>query len=86
MSARTRYRCSACGNLTRFDVVATRRVREFQHYTVGGQLAIDDEELIEEAVESVTCRWCGASGESIETVAVEELGTRVEELDSEGSS
>jgi uncharacterized protein CbrC (UPF0167 family) len=61
-----RYRCSACGNLTRFDVVATRRTSAFHHYSVGGELTVEEEELLEERVERVTCRWCGASGESIE--------------------
>ena len=27
-----RYRCSGCGNLTRFDVVVTRRTRAFHHF------------------------------------------------------
>ena len=31
-----RYRCASCGNLTRFDVVATVRTKAFHHYTVGG--------------------------------------------------
>ena len=35
----TRYRCTSCGNLTRFDVTATRTVKAFHHYTVGGGLA-----------------------------------------------
>lgn len=61
-----RYKCAACGNLTRFDVVATRRTRAFHHYTVGGELAIEDESVLDETVESVTCRWCGASGDRIE--------------------
>jgi hypothetical protein len=63
----TRYRCSACGNLTRFTVTTTRRTRAFHHFTLGGELAIEDEEVLEEAVEDVTCRWCGA------TAAVEAL-------------
>ena len=67
----TRYRCAACGNLTRFDVVATRRTRAFHHYTVGGELSVDDEEVIEEHVEEVTCRWCGATGDQIEEVALD---------------
>ena len=33
-----RYRCSTCGNLTRFDVTTSRRLRSFHHYTVGGEL------------------------------------------------
>lgn len=65
----TRYRCAACGNLTRFDVVATRRTRAFHHYTVGGELTVEDEALLDQQVESITCRWCGATGDRIETVA-----------------
>jgi hypothetical protein len=63
-----RYRCGACGNLTRFDVVTTRRTSAFHHYSVGGDLTVEDEQLLEETVERVTCRWCGASGESIEAL------------------
>ena len=62
----TRYRCSACGNLTRFDVVASRRTRAYHHFSVGGELSVEDEELLDEQVERVTCRWCGASGPQIE--------------------
>jgi hypothetical protein len=64
-----RYRCSGCGNLTRFDVVTTRRTSAFHHYTVGGDLQIEDETVLEEQVQAVTCRWCGASGDRIETGA-----------------
>jgi hypothetical protein len=61
-----RYRCGACGNLTRFDVLTTRRTSAFHHYSVGGELTIEEEQLLEENVERVTCRWCGASGDAIE--------------------
>ena len=67
-----RYRCSVCGNLTRFDVVATRRTRAFHHFSVGGDLTVEDEEVIDERIDSVECRWCGASGDAIETVPVDE--------------
>jgi hypothetical protein len=67
-----RYRCSSCGNLTRFDVVATRRTSAYHHYSVGGDLSVEEEELLEERVERVTCRWCGASGDAIETLAADE--------------
>ena len=67
-----RYRCAACGNVTRFDVTATRRTRAFHHYTIGGDLTVEDEEVLEEAVESVSCRWCG-SPKAVE-VLVEEAG------------
>jgi hypothetical protein len=61
----TRYRCGGCGNVTRFDVVATRRTRAFHHYTIGGDLELEDVEVLDERVEQVTCRWCGASGDKI---------------------
>lgn len=60
-----RYRCNACGNLTRFDVFESRRTRSFYHYTLGGDLNVEEEEVIEEEVERVVCRWCG-SADSIE--------------------
>ncbi|HEY9556361.1 MAG TPA: hypothetical protein VIR58_06485 [Acidimicrobiales bacterium] len=66
-----RYRCSACGNLTRFDVTTTRRVRSFHHYTVGGELTVEDAEVLDEQVEEVLCRWCGTG------TAVEELADQV---------
>jgi hypothetical protein len=67
-----RYRCAACGNLTRFDVVTTRRTRAFHHYSVGGELAVEDETVLAEHVEEVICRWCGAGGDRIETVPAEQ--------------
>jgi uncharacterized protein CbrC (UPF0167 family) len=63
-----RYRCTACGNLTRFDLVTTRRTRAFHHYNLGGDLEVEEEDVLDEQVEQVTCRWCNASGSSIETV------------------
>jgi hypothetical protein len=68
----TRYRCRACGNLTRFDVVATARTRAFWHYSVGGDLKVEDEEVLDRRVERVTCRWCAASGDQIEELSVAE--------------
>ena len=57
-----RYRCTSCGNLTRFDVTATRRTRSFHHYTVGGELTVERTEVLAEEVEAVECTWCGPSG------------------------
>lgn len=63
-----RYRCDGCGNLTRFDVTVTRRTKEFRHFTVGGEFEVESVEILAEDVESVTCRWCGATGDRIETI------------------
>ena len=56
-----RYRCTACGNLTRFDVTSTRRTRAFHHYTVGGELRIESEDVLDEEIDEVSCRWCGTA-------------------------
>jgi hypothetical protein len=62
-----RYRCTACGNLTRFDVVSTRRTRAFHHYDMAGEVAIEDEQVLSESVDDVLCRWCG-TGASVEVL------------------
>jgi hypothetical protein len=65
----TRYRCTACGNLTRFDVTMTRQTRSFHHYTVGGDLSIEETEVLVEDLESVVCRWCGPGAAVVEITA-----------------
>jgi len=55
------YRCEACGNKTRFDVIETKRVRAFHHYSLGGELSIEEEQLLERKLEKVVCRWCGSA-------------------------
>ena len=69
--ATTAYRCAHCGNKTRFDVVDRVRRRRFHHYTLGGELAIEDEDVLEQETERVTCRWCDRS-DGIETVTIDE--------------
>ncbi|HUF32714.1 MAG TPA: hypothetical protein VMN58_05855 [Acidimicrobiales bacterium] len=66
----TRYRCNACGNVTRFDVTLRCRTRSFHHYSVGGDLVVEETEVLEEEVEDVSCRWCG-SGRAVEAIAAE---------------
>ena len=66
-----RYRCAACGNLTRFDVTTTRRTKGFHHYTVGGELKVEDEQVLSESVEEVVCRWCG-HGRAVEVMEEEQ--------------
>ena len=69
--AHPRYRCTACGNLTRFEVTVTRRTRSFHHFTVGGDLSIEDTEVLSSDVESVVCRWCGTASSVVEIDGVE---------------
>jgi len=67
-----RYRCGLCGNLTRFDVVERKRIRSFYHYTLGGLLSVDEEEVLDRQIEEVRCRWCNSS-ENVESVPALEV-------------
>ena len=58
--------------MTRFDVVGSRRTRAFHHYNMAGELTVEEETVLDERIEQVTCRWCGASGDAIERVPIEE--------------
>ena len=31
----------------------------FHHYSIGGELTIEEEDVLDERIEQVTCRWCG---------------------------
>ena len=61
-TADTRWRCRQCGNLTRFDVVRSARVKEFVHLDLAGEPRVEDSEVLAETLEEVRCRWCGATG------------------------
>ena len=61
-----RYRCSQCGNLTRFDVLSTRTTRAYHHYSVGGELQIEDVEVLTENISEGSCRGCGTGQHVVE--------------------
>lgn len=63
----TRWRCSLCGNLTRFDVERTVRSREFVHVDLAGVPTVEEREVVTETIATVTCRWCRRPG-SVELV------------------
>lgn len=66
LRAGQRYRCTACANLTRFDITKTVRTKSFHHYTVGAELkGVEEEEVLTVNIEEVSCRWCG-SGRAVE--------------------
>ena len=60
------YRCDACGNKTRFDVYETKKVRAFHHFTLAGEVTIEEEEILDHDVERVVCRWCGSADQIVE--------------------
>lgn len=64
------YRCDSCGNKTRFDVEETKRVRAFHHFSLAGEDAIEEEEVLSRVIEKVTCRWCGSSDAIVEEAAI----------------
>ena len=53
-----RWRCTLCGNLTRFDVERRTRTREYVHLDLAGEPVVAEREVVEEDVTSVRCRWC----------------------------
>lgn len=63
----SRWRCSHCGNLTRFDVVRTRTTAEYWHIAMSGAPEVEEVEVRAETIDSVTCRWCGAA-DAVEVV------------------
>jgi hypothetical protein len=69
-----RFRCTACGNVTRFDVVRTARTRSFHHFDLGGGRQVEEEQVLDQQVESVTCRWCDRD----DAIAVEEAPASAE--------
>ena len=42
-------------------MVDSVRRRRFHHYTLGGELSIDEEDILQQEIETVTCRWCDRS-------------------------
>jgi hypothetical protein len=55
------YRCSLCGNRTRFDVYEQIRRRRYAHFSLGGEVEYEDEDVLDRQLEKVVCRWCDRS-------------------------
>lgn len=66
--AQSRWRCTRCGNLTRFDVIREQRANEFWHFDLAGNHIVEDQELVIDELKDVRCRWCGA-GAAVELIA-----------------
>lgn len=59
----TRWRCTLCGNLTRFDVTRSSKVVEYVHLDLAGEPKVEEQEVLDENIETVRCRWCAAVDE-----------------------
>ncbi len=57
----TSYRCTACGNRTRFDVYDSVDRRRFEHADLGGDVVVEDEQILSRTIDKVVCRWCDRS-------------------------
>ena len=58
--ADTRWRCTACGNLTRFDVWRTLKVQDFVHADLAGEPVVEERVVLGDTVDRAVCRWCSA--------------------------
>ena len=59
-SADERWRCTLCGNLTRFDVTRSTKAVEYVHVDLAGEQVVEEREVVSDQVEHVSCRWCSA--------------------------
>jgi hypothetical protein len=86
-TAETRWRCTLCGNLTRFDVTRSARVVEFLHFDLAGESKVEETEVLSETLESVRCRWCNAVDqvELVPRPGAEETGETAEAPEQQGS-
>ncbi len=64
----SRWRCTACGNLTRFDVTRSTRAQEYVHVDLSGRQVVEQREVLDDVVETIRCRWCSAL-DAVEVVA-----------------
>jgi len=80
---KSRLRCAHCGNLTRFDVLRSSRVREFWHVDMAGDPTVEETEVLAAEIEEIRCRWCGAN-DRIEIVARPEFGGPTQESAGDG--
>lgn len=77
----TRWRCSLCGNLTRFDVTRTTRARDYVHLDLAGDATVDEHEVLSDTIEQVQCRWCGRE-DTVELVPRADSAKGVEDIGS----
>ena len=64
----TRWRCTSCGNLTRFDVTRSTRTDDYVHVDLAGAQVVEQRTVLQDVVEHVTCRWCSAV-DAVEVIA-----------------
>lgn len=73
-----RYRCTACGGLTRFRIKRSVLVETYYHQTVAGDIIPETPVVLSDEIISVECVWCG-HGKGVEEI--ERLGDAAEPND-----
>jgi hypothetical protein len=58
--------------VTRFDVTTSQTTRAFHHYTVGGELMVEEMTVLSHHVDDVVCRWCG-HGRNVAQISDDEV-------------
>ncbi len=61
-----RFKCTNCGNLTRFDITRTLRFAVFHHQELDGRPVFEELSVVADTIDSVACRWCGDGKKVIE--------------------
>ena len=45
-------------------------MRTFQHYSLGGEMNVEEKEILDRTIEKVVCRWCGSSESIVEQASM----------------
>ncbi|MEX2458667.1 MAG: hypothetical protein WD770_06740 [Actinomycetota bacterium] len=51
-------------------MLETRRTQAYWHFSIDGELTVEEENVLSADRERVTCRWCGSS-EDVEEVELD---------------
>lgn len=58
-----RYRCKACGQREKFEVIRFKKSTAYHHFNLAGELIeILEERVHADVTEKVTCIWCADGG------------------------
>ena len=65
-------------------MTSSRRTKAYHHYSVGGELHVENEVVLEEDIESVECRWCGPSAEVV-TISSDDAAKLADAVGTDGA-
>lgn len=65
--AHPRFKCTACGGLTRFRIKRSLIVEIYYHQTIAGDIIPETPEVLCDEIVSAECVWCG-HGKNVEQI------------------